>query len=228
MKRKHFAPVGSRFGVLVVTGTEFKRGTLVLVPCVCDCGKQRDVAINPLVTKSHARCGCLYVDLSRKKFLTHGKSKTPTYIVWQMMIFRCTNKKNNRYKYYAGRGIVVCERWRESFENFIADMGERPEGRYSIDRIDNNGNYEPENCRWATTTEQARNQRTNRLITFRGETKTVAEWSVIVGISRRTIGNRIRLGWEAERILTETPHELGQRVLLRKKGMHKIPNTITA
>jgi len=221
MKRKHFAPIGSRYGVLEVVGAEFKKGGLILVPCRCDCGRTRDVAINPLVSSSHTRCGCNGVDRTRRRFTTHGKSKTATYHVWQAMISRCEYAKNSRRSQYHDRGITVCERWRKSFEAFVSDMGEKPDGKYSIDRIDNNGNYEPGNCRWATVEQQARNQRRNRLMTFRGQTKTMAEWAAIVGISNRTISNRLRLGWTDERALTEPPHELGQRVLIQRRAAVK-------
>lgn len=127
-------------------------------------------------------------------------SETPIYNAWRHMINRCENPNDNRFAYYGGRGIKVCERWRSSFENFLEDMGERPPNR-SLDRIDNDRGYEPGNCRWATRKEQARNKRTTRFIVFRGERRPLVEWAEILGIPAYSIWNRIRLGWTDEEAL---------------------------
>jgi hypothetical protein len=142
---------------------------------------------------------------------THGKSylngqKSPTYRVWIGMKARCFNPTTSHYEYYGGRGIRVCERWL-SFENFLTDMGERPHGKM-IDRYPNNdGNYEPGNCRWATRSENCRNKSDNRLITHQGQTKTMAEWVEITGLPRTTIKDRLAAGWDATRTL-ETPRKI--------------------
>jgi hypothetical protein len=115
---------------------------------------------------------------------------------------RCTDLAHDNYALYGGRGIKVCDQWLGSFENFLADMGERPEGKF-LERIDNNGNYEPSNCRWATRSEQARNRRTNHLITHNGVTQPLVAWAEQVGISRLTLRSRLREGWSTERALTE-------------------------
>jgi len=129
---------------------------------------------------------------------THGMSRTPTYYVWATMKARCSNPNNDNYHRYGGRGISVCESWANSFEQFLADMGERPDG-LSIDRIDVNGDYEPSNCRWATATEQMRNTSVNRLITHNGQTKTLVEWAEASGISVQTLHSRLgRWGWSFE------------------------------
>jgi len=118
------------------------------------------------------------------------------------MVNRCTYPSTPNFKRYGGRGITVCERWRD-YVNFLADMGERPPNT-SLDRIDGNGNYEPGNCRWATRKEQRRNMGENTMMTFAGETKTLAEWAEKVGINRQTLRFRyVRKGWSAERALTE-------------------------
>jgi hypothetical protein len=125
---------------------------------------------------------------------THNATKTPTYKTWVCMKGRCLTENHIEYPRYGGRGISICERWL-SFENFLSDMGERPE-KCSIERIDNNGNYEPTNCRWATDKEQARNRRNSRLLTIDGVTKTVVEWSEQQGATRAAnIYNRLDLGW---------------------------------
>lgn len=132
---------------------------------------------------------------------THGMTKTPTYQSWQAMLKRCTNPNHIFYKYYGGIGIKVCERWRK-FENFLADMGERPADR-SLDRINNDGNYEPGNCRWATRKEQGRNTRANKFITFRGETLCLEEWALRTGLGKYVLSHRLSTGkWSIEKALT--------------------------
>jgi hypothetical protein len=123
---------------------------------------------------------------------------------------RCSNENSLSYAHYGGRGISVCERW-DLFENFYEDMGESPEGM-SLDRRENDGDYSPENCRWATPEEQARNKRDNRTLTFRGETKCVVEWAEETGIPGYTIWARLNAGWPARRILTEKVRTLRRRV----------------
>jgi len=118
----------------------------------------------------------------------HSKSYRP----WVSMRRRCLNPRTKSFKYYGGRGITICGRW-QSFRNFLADMGERP-GGMTLERINNNGNYEPDNCRWATANEQQRNKRSNRLLTFQGETKTLTEWSRQIGISHSVLDHRIQSG----------------------------------
>ncbi|MGN8062766.1 hypothetical protein ACTJK4_14000 [Ralstonia sp. 22111] len=132
----------------------------------------------------------------------HGQSNSPTWKSWRSMRDRCGNPGSRSYSDYGGRGISVCERW-NLFENFLADMGERPSRRHSIDRYPNtDGNYEPTNCRWATPAEQARNRRSNRVLNFRGESKCVSAWADAIGIDRLTLQRRLYLGWSVERALT--------------------------
>jgi hypothetical protein len=133
----------------------------------------------------------------------HGLSKIPEYRVWVLMIQRCHTPGSKSFKDYGGRGIVVCDRWRYSFKNFITDMGRRPSAGHSIERIKNGRGYEPGNCKWATRAEQGRNQRSNHLLTFRGETKVIADWAIETGLLSATISYRVlKLGWTPERALT--------------------------
>ena len=126
--------------------------------CLCSCGKETIVQSNNLKSKTQS-CGCLIVERVSTLNLTHGKTKTKEFKTWDSMKQRCGNPKSDSYKDYGGRGIKVCERWINSFENFLADMGQAPAKHFSIDRKDTNGNYEPSNCRWATAKEQRANQR---------------------------------------------------------------------
>jgi hypothetical protein len=133
----------------------------------------------------------------------HGMIKTPEYFTWRGMRQRCENPNCRNFPRYGARGIKVCERWIESFTNFFSDMGPRPSNQHSLDRIDNDGDYAPANCRWATRLEQMNNREINKLITHDGVTLPISEWARIKSIRRDTLHNRIfRLGWSSERALT--------------------------
>jgi len=134
---------------------------------------------------------------------THGMIKTSEYSSWDNMKSRCFNPNYKRYSNWGGRGITVCDRWKNSFENFFTDMGLKPTLKHSIDRIDNDGDYCPENCRWATKAEQNNNQRTNRLITIGCVTLNVTQWAIEMGFKRMIIQNRLNRGWsEKDAVLT--------------------------
>ena len=149
---------GDRFYRLTVIGRSDRRdGKNTCWHCRCDCGRETVVSTGQLRRGTSKSCGCLAIELARAR-KEHGMADTPVYRVWQAMKNRCYNPKQRAYPYYGGRGISVCGRWRESFSSFLSDMGMPPTGM-SLDRIDNDGNYEPGNCRWATTLQQRHNRR---------------------------------------------------------------------
>lgn len=170
---------------LDITGVRFGRLTAISYHssssqgrnwlCKCDCGTETYCEANQLKRGHKRSCGCLQIDHARKIKTTHGMANTPTHNSWKSMIARCNYKGNGSYPRYGGRGISVCERWLISFENFYADMGEKPLGK-TLDRIDVNGNYELTNCRWATDEEQDNNKTTSVKVTIDGVTMTYSQW----------------------------------------------------
>ncbi len=136
----------------------------------------------------------------KSKYTRHGQYYSGTYKSWRSMRDRCLNPNNSRFEHYGGRGILVCERWTQ-FTQFHEDMGDRPEG-YTIERIDVNGNYEPGNCLWIPRSQQTYNRRYNKVLEYRGEKKTLAEWARSLGIPARTVQSRHKKGFSVEEILS--------------------------
>jgi hypothetical protein len=169
--------------------------------CRCDCGVEKAVHGSNLTAERTRSCGCL----AREKATLHGMAGTPTYKSWTGMKARCLDPDAPDYARYGGRGITVCERWLV-LDSFLADMGPRPAGT-SLDRIDNNGNYEPGNCRWASREVQANNKRDTRLLTHAGETLSISQWARKTGIERVTLSKRLGRGWSVERALTDPVEE---------------------
>lgn len=170
--------------------------------CRCDCGETKAVAASSFyryITAGRVPCKCQAP--LRGNRTTHGMSQSPEYRSWSKMKERCANTKCNDYKDYGGRGISVCARWADSFENFYSDMGPRPTSKHSIDRVDVNGNYEPENCRWATQVEQANNKRTNVKVSLGTTELTVTEAAKLIGVSPKCLKSRLRRGLKGKYLL---------------------------
>lgn len=162
-RRRHMSRIdraGQRFGRLAVLGYHDTRNGRARWSCLCDCGAVAIVPGGDLKDGNTTSCGCYKGDWSRQRFTRHGLSRTSIHRCWQSMKDRCENPNNQRYRDYGGRGIRVCDRWRDSFENFLSDMGPKLTPQHSLDRWPNNdGHYEPGNCRWATPMEQRANRR---------------------------------------------------------------------
>lgn len=192
---------GQRYGRLVAIKPDGPRRWQF----ACDCG--RGVVIETYSARSgHTKsCGCFRTETAAAQAqvnATHGKTKTPEYYSWKSAMARCSNPNLTEYPDYGGRGIKVCERWR-IFENFLADMGERPSRHHTLDRHpDKNGDYEPGNCRWATKAEQSRNQRSNKIVDYRGRQMSVAEACDLAGVRESMVGQRLRKGWTFERAIS--------------------------
>lgn len=214
---------GRRFGRLIVIerDADTTKHRNIRWVCKCECGERRIVAGGNLKNGHTLSCGCWRDEQTKRRSVTHGLTESRIYRIYCLMKGRCEAPKNPKYRIYGGRGIK-CE-W-ATFEAFRDDMyvsylehvAVHGEMQTSIDRIDNDGNYCKENCRWATKKEQSRNQRTNKQIKFNGVTRTLAEWGEVTKIGQENIGFRLRKGWSVEDALT-TP----VRKLTKRKGMVK-------
>lgn len=203
-KYKRIRP-GDRFGMLTVisegprhitAGGEPKRTWV----CACDCGGSSVAAGGNLRTGNTESCGCRKREAGKTANRSHGGSSDPEYAVWSSMIARCTRETDPSFGDYGGRGISVCPQWRDDYAAFILDMGRRPGLGFSIERIDNDGNYEPGNVKWATDVEQARNTRRNRIVEYNGRSMPLSEACEISGVPYGRAKNRIRDGWPEDKL----------------------------
>lgn len=219
---------GLRVGrLLVISQAERYRPKVPMWNCVCDCGKTTVVAGKHLRGEKVRSCGCLLKDSISSISKTHGLTNSPEYGVWCGMKRRCFNKNELSYPSYGGRGITVCSQWVNSFETFFADMGARPSGNFSIERVNPNGDYSPENCTWIPMRDQAANKRNSIRWLFNGENLLMNEWSVKTGIPVPTLSARKKAGWLIERLLS-TPLDTSKRNSLAKKPPSTIAIAINA
>jgi hypothetical protein len=191
--------IGKKFGKLtVIEFAEINKHKKSMWKCRCDCGKEVIVLGSHLVSGHTVSCG------KHAKFVKHGQRHTKLYKVWLSMKNRCNNTADCKYNLYGGRGIRVCEEWQSDFQayhDYVSSLPHYGEKGYSLDRIDNDGNYEPGNVRWATQKEQSNNKRTNIYISCYNETHTLKEWSDITGVNYSTIHGRYKRGKSPEEIL---------------------------
>lgn len=207
---------GKRFGRLVVIKiagrtVREKHGTRVLWECLCDCGNTVVLTGCALKSGNTQSCGCFRKEQVKNRSVIHGATsvkKEKLYDIWSQMKQRCCNPNNKSYKNYGGRGIKVCNEWVDSYQNFRKwaynnEYDENaPRGSCTLDRIDNNGDYSPSNCRFTDQKIQNNNRRSNHLLTYNNEMHTITEWAIITGLSFRVIQHRIKVGWSTEKALT--------------------------
>lgn len=212
---------GRRYGKLVVQGDGGRHPTrgIRLWRCLCDCGKVTAIAAGPLNNGNSTSCGCVRLANSIAARKTHGETfggkASPEYAIWQAMLRRCLTPSHKQFPLYGGRGITVCDRWRKSFENFLADMGRKPSPSHSIDRIDNDAGYCKENCRWATQKVQVNNRRNTIVVSHQGKTRNLLDWSAALAIPYKTLHNRWKKG-ERPPVLFAPSRPRGRNVAARK------------
>jgi hypothetical protein len=200
MKKRDLS--GQRFGRLTVQ-FGFRQNKKTYWRCICDCGNEKDIFHSSLLRGLTNSCGCLQKEARSSTHTTHGASKTRLYQIFHCMLKRCYNENASNYERYGGRGIRICDEWHNDFLAFRKwALSHGYNDNLSIDRINPNDNYRPENCRWVDATTQVRNRRNTMFLTFHGVKKTVAEWAAILGIKRATLARRIRTGMTVEKAMT--------------------------
>lgn len=193
---------GQKFGKLTVIGRVDNKGKNHYWDCLCECGNIKSITAGHFKFGKTSSCGCIKSEKTRLLKLTHDKRNHPLYSVWLGMRARCHNPKNIKFHDYGGRGIAVCRQW-DNFQNFYDDMFPTWQPKLTLDRINNNGNYEPDNCKWSTQKEQARNRRSTHLIEFKGKTQCLTDWAVEYNIPRFVLSDRLnKYKWSIERALT--------------------------
>lgn len=196
---------GNVYGKLTVIGfAGIRSDHRAFWHCRCECGKLIETAGVSLRRGNSRSCGCTNATLG-------SRSGSPEHRIWAAMKSRCYNSKTPYYHNYGGRGITICQRWRESFLNFLADMGPKPFPEATIERVDNDAGYSKENCRWATRLEQGQNTRKAQMLTYNGETMCLSAWARRLGINLSTLACRLKRGWSIPKALTTLPRQNGPR-----------------
>lgn len=201
--------VGQRFGRLVVLKEEPRPVSIKKLQrrfrCLCDCGNEKVICYGNLRTGIAKSCGCLHLETVSIHGHASAETQTPEYRAWADMHNRCKNPNIRNYARYGGRGITVCERW-DNFETFLADLGKRPSKMHSLERIDNDAGYSPDNCRWATKKDQCNNTSRSCFLEYDGLRLTITQWAERLGVSRNTLHGRRRKGWTDREIIEDRPH----------------------
>lgn len=192
--------IGMKFGLLTCKEKAYSKNGICWL-FICDCGNETIKRGYAVTSGESVSCGCHKNRLLKERATKHGKYKTAEYNSWNGAKGRCTNPKNPKYPIYGGRGIKMCERWLNSFESFLEDMGNKPSSDYSIERKDTNGDYSPENCRWATRKDQQRNMRNTKFLEFNGELVPIQKLAEDHGINISTVRARLRSGKTLEQSL---------------------------
>jgi hypothetical protein len=208
-KTYHYLTVLAELDRKIYAPVDGKRGTVrrrILCRCVCGVEKEYDLA--PVIKGVVKSCSCKRSELCRRP-LTHGMSHSKEWYAWKDMLRRCSDPGAVGWKNYGGRGIKVCRRWMGAggFDRFLADMGPPPSPKHTIDRMNNDGPYDPSNCQWATRRQQAQNSRRVREVSWKGRKLCIAEWSRLTGIKAQTIISRLDRGWSIDRALAGSPQE---------------------
>lgn len=209
MRGQKQSKVGMIFGRLTVV--EYLGGSRWR--CMCECGNETVVLSGDLTGNKTRSCGCLHAEELRARLTTHGGRKERLYHIWINMKSRCYNSNDKEYKNYGGRGVTICNEWKDDFRTFrewSKANGYRED--LTIDRIDVNGNYTPDNCRWVTMVVQANNSRRNVFLTHNGKTQTVAQWAREMGVNHRMLHKRLKRGWSVEKTLKELEEQHVQKI----------------
>jgi len=217
--------IGKKFNRLLIIDIikGLKKRTSAI--CKCDCGNTKEIVLSSVTLGLTKSCGCYHNEQTGNVARTHGQSKTQIYKVWHAMIERCNDKNNHAYHKYGGRGISVCESWMH-FENFIADMGQRPFKGAQIDRIDTYGNYEPTNCRWVTSQQNNRNRRDSLYVEFEGKQILLKELAEQYRVEYKTLFARIKYhGMTVEEAIILPVTGNGKNVMMYKKQQTPAPQT---
>lgn len=206
MKKRNLKEyINRKFGRLTIISegktVKYIKNNVLYVNCICECGTKKEIELNSIIRGKSKSCGCYSREISSINSTKHGKLKglgkikNLEYHIWIKMKSRCNNPNDRSYKHYGKRGIKVCERWMSSYVNFIDDLGERPEPKkdYSLERIDVNGDYCPENCKWVLKSEQSKNQRRTKLIKYNNKSLCLADWCRELNLSYSSMRNRINV-----------------------------------
>lgn len=203
---------GLTFGRLYVSSRHIENNKhgKAMFNCVCSCGSAVTASGTDISTGNTRSCGCLKDEKAKARMTRHGNRYHPMWMRYKAMLDRCYKESNDQYRNYGARGITVCERWVNSFDDYVNDLGFPPSENHTIDRVDNNLGYSPENCRWATKKDQSVNRRVTKIVTVGGVSMSLADWSKSLGLKKSAVYGRIRNGWDVVRAVTHPPIARGK------------------